>query len=521
MISLKLTLNKAFPWFERDNIHVKGFLFDKDGVLYENEQLHSLVAQIPGEAGMISMLKDANGTFALVVNKPDFFIMAVDRFRTFPLFYTRNQKEIIICDDIDSVIEKNTAEINIPASKIFSTCGYTLGKDTLLKNISQLQAGEYATVKNNASFTAEFYHQLLPAIQKISYNEAKKKCFEIIESLTRKLSAFIGGKDIFLPLSAGLDSRLLALMLKRAGYTNVSCFTFGASNGNPEKHRAKIVAERLGFDWHYINYDTIDKTNFHISDKFTQFYPYEARYVSKFAFMQYFSADYLIQTLGAKPGAVVLPGHGGDFFSGSHLKPYMGSYKNKKQVIKDLEYIHCNLIKKSKTLRKLNSSAIEPLIKDNVPLFPNIENWDLKERQAKYIINSCKLWEFHELQYFMPLCDNEFMDFFSSLPFEFRLHQKLYKDAVFDLFKEYNIYFPEDEMQFEAGLVQKIKVAVKRMFPFLVKKQDLFQWDYFDFKTTSKPILKELEENSRLEKLRSMNSIFTEWYLLQLEKKFR
>ncbi|MFO7868023.1 MAG: asparagine synthase C-terminal domain-containing protein [Bacteroidales bacterium] len=459
-----------------------------------------------------------NGIFSVIIQKEDTVIVIVDRFRTYPIFYRKKNNCIVLSDEVDALFD--TGELkknNYSIFQEFSGFGYTLNDATLIEGVFQTRAGEIIYI-HKTHIVKEFFHIHSAAIENIDYEVAKCQLHTIFCNLIKKTSIFLQGKKVALPLSGGFDSRLLAVFLKEAGVKDVICFTFGTRKKNPEKLRAQKVAQRLGFRWHFVDYDTINKNGFLETQRFKKFYQYEAQYVSKFAFMQYFAACYLQDELNIPKGTYIMPGHGGDFFSGSHLRPYMRSYKKNNTIAADLCYIHSDLVTTTTKIRKREKEKIKNSLNENIPLYNNIENWDLKERQAKYIINSCKLWEYFNWPYYMPLCDNEFMDFFVKLPFEYRVNQKLYIDVISEIFEKYNLNFEEDNKREEVPYKQKIKAYIKRTFPCLRKKTDLFQWDYFDFKTTSKPIVEELKQNSVFSKIRSMNGIFTEWYLLQIKK---
>src|SRR5690606_5966945 len=61
----------------------------------------------------------------------------------------------------------------------------------------------------------------------------------------------------------------------------------------------------------------------------------------------------------------------------------------------------------------------------------NFENWNLKERQAKFIVNSCRMYEYFGYEYYLPLWDKELVSFFENVSFEQRLSQKLYIETLF------------------------------------------------------------------------------------------
>jgi asparagine synthase (glutamine-hydrolysing) len=235
--------------------------------------------------------------------------------------------------------------------------------------------------------------------------------------------------------------------------------------------------------------------------------------------MQYFAAKWFVDELKIRPDTIFFSGDGGDFFSGSHLRPYMKSYRSTATIAKDLQYIHCHLVRLNRKERKSIKNEIAQSLVDRSPLFANVENWDLKERQAKYIIHANKIWEYYGRRSQFPLCDNEIMDFFASLPFEYRLHQKLYKTVITELFEEYNVHsFPADFKPVENSILQQLKIHIKRLFPFYRKRSDLYLYDYFDFKRFLPPVLEEMQREGHRRKILSSNGIFSEWYVWQVRK---
>jgi asparagine synthase (glutamine-hydrolysing) len=516
--SIKLTRNKVFRWYCREHVHTKGYLFAPDGTLYRDADLYNYFSNITSVDDFRQKLLSANGIFSVIIQKNKSVWVAVDRFRKFPLFY-RNQKATwIISDDVDNLFEADEQkEIDTEAYLTFSGCGYVLGNKTLLKGVFQLQAGEFL-VYDEIRMMPSFYHQHFSPIQDISFDEARTQLKKIFLNVAQRMSRLIGDRPVIVSLSGGFDSRMLAYLLKKTGKTNVLCFTYGIKEGNPEWERSKAVAEKLGFKWVFIDYSTMDEPSFHKEKQFIDFYTYVAQYVSKFGFASYFAVNYLIHTLSISSDSVMLTGDGGDFFAGGHLRPYMAKYQSLSTIAQDLQYMHCNLVELHQAKRKKIRSIIKQKLRNTTPLFSNIENWDLKERQAKYIFNSDKLWEYFKIEPQTPLCDTALMDFFVSLPFEYRLNQKLYKTVLTELFEECELNFPQDVNKQEKAIIQQCKIYIKRIFPFLKKKPDLFQYDYFDFKRFVQPILQELHTEKQDEKIISSNGIFSEWYLIQVKK---
>ena len=521
MITIKLTKDKMSKWHHDKGIYTIGYLFAPDGKLYQNADLCTYFENIETEIDFQNKLLSANGAFSVIIQKTQSELwMAVDRFRYFSIFYRQNNEDLLISDEITDLFEPNEP-LNLDEESyiVFRGLGYTLGKKTLLRDVFQIQAGEYIVYNNNKTVQT-FYHRHFSEIKNISFDAAKEQLKNILCNVGKRMSEFLCNRPILLPLSGGLDSRLIAFLLKKEGKENVLCFTYGKKEGNPEWKNSREVAEKLGFKWLFIDYTTINDTEYHKQKQFIDYYKYAAQYVSKFYATQYFAANYLFDEINIPMNTVILPGHGGDFFSGSHLRPYMENYRKISTIAKDLQIMHFHisgLVETSVKEKKSVEKIIQADLKDISPLFHNIENWDLKERQAKYIINSNRLWEYRGICNYMPLCDTELIDFFVSLPFEFRLNQKLYKAVISELFDEFNINFSKDIKKMEITVVQQIKIFIKRLLPFLRKKNDIFSGDYFDFKRLSQPILKELEEMKENRKILSFNGIFSEWYLLQIK----
>jgi asparagine synthase (glutamine-hydrolysing) len=521
-LTVKLTRNNIYPWYCRDNIHAKGYFFSPEGKLYKNEDLCSYFNDITNEESFRQKLLSANGIFSVIIQQDQSVWIATDRFRYFPVFYRKKDGLMIVGDDIDNLYEQEEEkEFDEDNCFLFTSFSYVLGNKTLLKDVFQIQAGEYVRYDGQKVFSS-FYHQHFSETQNISFEEAKRQLKSIFHNVMQRMGQLIENRPVMLSLSGGLDSRIIAYFLKKAEIKNVLCYTFGIKERNPEWERSKTVAEKLGFEWLFVDYSSIREHRFYQQKQFIDFYTYESQYVSKFAFIQYFAANHFINNLKIPQDSILFVGHGGDFFSGSHLRPYMQSYQSLSVIAQDLQYLHCNLVKLNKKERRKIYPTIKQGLVNTQPLFCNVENWDLKERQAKYIINTNKLWEYFGIETQMPLCDTELMDFFVSLPFGYRLNQKLYRTVLHELFEEFGINFPQDSIKQEKQAIQQLKIMIKRMFPSLRKNNDLFQHDYFDSKRFLQPVLEELQSRQYPNrKIISYNGIFTCWYLLQVKQKLQ
>ena len=130
--------------------------------------------------------------------------------------------------------------------------GYTIGADTLWSNIKGLIAGSYLLLNNKNNLSIERYFSYIPIENRqLKYKFLQKTLVREIGKIIKKLIIDANGANIVIPLSAGLDSRLIASGLKQYNYTNVKCFSYGLKN-NYEAVASKKIAKALGFDWMFI-----------------------------------------------------------------------------------------------------------------------------------------------------------------------------------------------------------------------------------------------------------------------------
>ena len=105
-------------------------------------------------------------------------------------------------------------------------------------------------------------------------------------------------------------------------------------------------------------------------------------------------------------------------------------------------YSHFSIINKYITSRVKHALKLHDIVSKN-DLANIFENWEWKERQSKFIINSCRVYEFYGFEWRLPLWDLEFINFWSRIPLEMRENKKLYKQYILNsnyknLFSDFN-----------------------------------------------------------------------------------
>lgn len=518
MTTVDLTINKGFQWYIKKKCQVKGYLFDLEQRFYKDEGLLDYFGDVNSENDFINRLKNASGLFSVVLSQKDEVYIGVDITRTFPLFYIADEAWQWIGDDPARAPLKK--EINRSARTEFLATGYVTGNETLIDGLNQLQAGQYVLIKNNnlklESYTNYLCHQ--PFQENTDY---LSKYLEnlIYNVFNRYLKAF---EDHFiaLPLSGGYDSRLIACMLKHAGFKNVLCYTYGRQ-GNGDTLVSEKVAKQLGFKWMCIKYDDALIKNYLEDPVFQEYYKYSSTYVSQFFMQEYFAVKHLHEQGYIPKSTVFMPGHSGDFLGGSHLTGMIKAkapVKNIIQEIYDRNYI-LNPVK-NKDKKGLKRKIASEIRNGSALAWPVVENWDWKERQAKFIVNSCNVYPFFNYQFALPFWDRQLFSFFKGLRFEMKFNKAMYDKVLLKTFRAFNVEFDTDTpLQHPAIWKTKLKRFLKRHLPFPIHSHLRKPTnDPFFYGPITRYMIEDMERKGQpvQENVHHFNAIIAQWYINQI-----
>ncbi|WP_298669791.1 asparagine synthetase B family protein [uncultured Methanofollis sp.] len=422
---------------------IKGNIFYDNRLTDDREIVLRLSQEMSGSAprreAIARQIGHMNGNYAIVIDAPDHVLCAVDRIRSIPLFYSKRQGKIIISDDAH--ILKNatiTGPDDIRAAEFLAT-GFVTGKDTLFNGIEQIQAGEFLLYNKGTEQTGVYSHynyQHRDYFQ-ISDEQMIERMDEVYTNVFKRLikTTVDQGKHIVVPLSGGLDSRILVALLKRLGVEDVTCFTYGIQN-NRESRFSREVARALGYPWYFVEYTAAKWEEMYRSPEL----PVVLRYggnLTALPHIQDMVAVRELKKLDVIPaGSVFVPGHGADVLSGCKI-PRTYDVKRGCTAEEAVHYILAdhhsywdrgNNGPLQKLFEERVSAIIPPVRADDCESGANaIEFFDYKERQAKYIINSVRAYEYYGYEWRIPFWDNELMEFFMKVPVQYRISQRLYK----------------------------------------------------------------------------------------------
>ncbi len=394
----------------------------------------------PSVEAISNVIAELNCHFAVIIETPHLVIAAVDIIRTRPIFYSKKYGQFCIGSDAREV--RDAFELNDFETVALTECqmaGYVTGSHTVYKDLFHLQAGECLIwSKEQRHLEIDWYFKycsenLVTDDESHLIDALEKVTDDVIE----RTIAYVNGRPIWIPLSGGFDSRLILAKLVEHGYEQIECFSYGPP-GNSDAEVARKIAERLGVPWRYVAIGKNEISRFHLSDQCIEYWSF-ADGLCSVPFSNDLLALLKLRADGELPDdAVIINGQTGDFTSGGHIpRSWTGDEKvSSEQLIKSIMDKHFGL---RLSLMQSHQAAgvvtklyrmleIQPGQTFNVQQAAIIfEHWECRERQAKFVVNGQRTYDFLGLDWYLPLWDPELVQFWRDIPLAHKVQQRLFR----------------------------------------------------------------------------------------------
>lgn len=443
---VELNYSKGFEWktlkTEKYTVYYKGYFLNN--AFYEE---YSNVSDFSSFESWVSRI---SGCFAIVINFEDSHIfVATDISRSFPLFYSSDGS--VISDLADTVrslksIRKEDVDVSLYSSMLATR--YANPGKTVYKEICQLRAGEVICMKEHSILRKQYYMHLRKENFDKSREELNREFEHVSSNMIEYLKPTLKDKRVILPLSGGYDSRYLACLLKSKGYDNVVCYTYGRKT-DYEVQYSKAVAKKLGYKWVCVEYTKEKWFGFFENESVNEYFNMAHNHCSLPHIQDYLALDELIKMEIVHPGDVVIPGFCGDFPAGS----FSGIPRNISYNLNSLvDYIiseHYINVKLKQAILNENKQRLLNYFKENglsvsdrESFISCYEKWLIESRLTMWVVNSIRVYEHFNLEWRLPMWEKEYLDFWYSIPSEYRSNCTFYLDALMNgIFKDYEVTF--------------------------------------------------------------------------------
>lgn len=386
------------------------------------DTVEQLAAALAGaDASAISAV---GGHWAAVLETPGRIVAAIDFIRSWPLFVaSRSHGSRVVTDDIAIArSEAGDPPRDERGAREFLQLSYVTGSRTLFQGIRQMQAGERLQLGADGTSESTFFRRVGHANPGLVEDAGLDRAFSgALDRVFDRLFSRIGNRQVVIPLSGGLDSRLLAVAMRDRGHRNVVNFTYGVGPTR-EVEISEEVASALGQRWEFIQY-TPDEIRAAWASEDAGRFIRESHTGSSLPHIQDW---YPVQQLQCRrlidADAVFLPGH--TIVGNVHdewLVDEPGPVEAEKIVRAIIGHhddvqVGAPMLDRDPIFVGQVLDVLERIGYDGSPAarLDAVEYWNMLERQAKYINNSMRNYEYFGYEWALPMLDREMLDVWDS-----------------------------------------------------------------------------------------------------------
>lgn len=430
------------------------------------------------------------GCFSLVIEQDDCVILAGDIAGGFPLLYSSDGQGIAVSDNASAAAPARM-EIRPLAAAEFRMATYVSDGETLLAGLRQIRPGEIVVI-GKADGSTERHDYWSFATGK-SHHASTEEYDRILHEVFTDLGDALGGRRVYLPLSGGLDSRTVAVMLRRVGYDNVSCFSYGRK-GSFESETARAVARALGYEFSFLEYTADDWESFYESRDWDGF----LSYAFSFCRTACVQPTMAVARLARKPGdgerGVVIPGHI-SYNSAVPLEALCGKALSRDKVAELFlgdEYVHdvMSVAERAALLEKVTQGLglekgrrYKP--SEWLPAFWNL-GW--RGSQTQFYNHDVRSYEYYGFEWEMPFWDVRVADYWKAVAPDQAFRRRLYHEYCERWINPHvglHTAIPDSSRfpRVMAGLKKVAPEALLRMRRSIISKKDLDVHDCLGWET--------------------------------------
>lgn len=376
------------------------------------------VAERPGadDGAPVSSPAHRTGCWTVVEETPRSLRITTDRARSHHLLFARADGSWLVSDDPSRMRALLPAwERDAAAAQAFLHLGFVPGTRTLAAGVRATPAASTVTLHTDGSWECDLWETYRYAPEPIRTAADFDLAFTAaLDSAVSRMLETTAGRQLLIPLSGGLDSRLLAVWLHRLGAENVTTFTYG----RPESRETQIsrqVARALELPWFSIDLDPRTMARAWFDGESEDFQAGTWGAVSLPHVQDWWALREIRRRGLIADDAVLLPGH--TVVGNMHDEDLLRHAVTREQVLTAIARHHAAL------QGGLNAFASLPILGREVlraaqetglgdgdrarGVQETIEWFNVRERQAKYINNSMKSYEFFGYGWALPMMDVE------------------------------------------------------------------------------------------------------------------
>lgn len=408
-----------------------------------------------------SVLDTVTGFFTILTPTDDGVAILTDVVNSIPLVYTVSDGTCHVSDRHPPILATAPALTVDPVSRAeYRSATYVTGHRTLFEEIAQTEAGSIVELTPAKTTRHQYFRYRCTDCTTRQY----ESFIHLIETVAERAADYADGRPIWLALSGGYDSRLLAVALHRQGYSNLQTYSYGRAE-NPDASTAEAVAGALGLDWTFVEYTPERWQQWYASETRKQLD--ESHWITSTLPLGDWPAVWWLRQQGHMPGdAVVLTGHGG-MLSGSNLlrELFTADSVSTTAFVDALIGAHFD----RNDIPQAHREAIRDRLRaatgfsggSGLTAAAYADAWELRERQSKHLTYHTRTLAHHDVDWYLPLFDAEYVSWWTQTTPDQRTEQAVYREYVDRLYRAETGRAPPDSAGRSASPIGRLLEGVR------------------------------------------------------------
>ena len=411
-------------------------------------------SELPDLSALSPELAGLPGHFAVCISGIGWSLLVADKLSSYPMFYASKDDGLTVSNSARTLArECELREIDRDALAEFRMTGYVTGRDTLNKGLNKLQAGEAILCGTNNVEFRRYYQFHTPSVRTAPEIDLIDELETATNAIFDRLIKDAHGRRIVVPLSGGLDSRVVLCKLKERGAKDLFTFSYG-SPGNRDALAAKEIAGRLGVSWEFVPTTRNTARDIFASDLRREYW----RFADHLHIVPNLHTFYALATLHRQGrlfgNPVMVNGQSGDFICGNHIPSVPADQISPSGLVRTIaekHYSHNLGLRKESEWLKFVGNRVErvfgrmPTIANMQEFAKLLELWGWQARQSIRVVHGQRNYDFFGLSWELPLWEVEYLRFFQELPVEHKFGRRLFRRWLEDrdpygLFRSYMPY---------------------------------------------------------------------------------
>ncbi|WP_165046353.1 asparagine synthase-related protein [Adlercreutzia sp. ZJ138] len=446
-INVLLKGYKSYSWKRVGRTSLIGNLKIED----ENRLITAAEKADP-EPCILNSLTSVDSFFAMVIETEDKVLLVSDHLSSFPLFYSvqTDRGDIVISDEAEACsISKLANKVGMADYRVASV---TMGSDTLWSDVMEVESGSIVRI-NKADGEVKCSRYWIPIRSFAQHSSTLSEVDYLAESVFGDIVRRYANKPIVVPITSGIDSRTIAVMLKRGGHEKVHTFSIGKRTDEDVKVGFE-VAKALGLPWTYVDLTGEMWESYYKSDAYKEALLYAIGGGRLNHVLMAHAIKILDEASLIPEEAIFMPGHAGSIMGGELKRiPFYEKGLNRH----DVAVIACAAESRIATLSKKEVVRISRAYEQRMSqgkehlsqneCFAEIDTIHTQDYIFKFIVNDVRNYELFGYRWHLPLMEKRWCEFWLNASFNDAYGKALITSYVNQESKPFGLHFNRKPMK--------------------------------------------------------------------------